>query len=423
MLNSNKILLRNFSSLSIYQISGYIFPLITFPYLLRILGAGNYGLMNFAAAFAAYFHILIDFGFNFTAPRDISINKDDKEKINGIFSVVLSLKIIFFVISVIIFSALVFSIPKFFIQKEIYLLSFIAVFGEMLFPAWFFFGMQAMHYISLISVSIRAAAVILIFLFIKQADDLPLLIFINGISLVLTGAAGLYIAVSKFKLKYKFPGLTALRFQFKDSLHLFISTVSINLYTSTNVLLLGFLAGDVYVGYYAAADKIRLAVTNLCYPVTQTIYPRLAELFNSSFTDGVNLLRKVLKSGGAVILIACILIFIYADEIIYLAAGENYKASIPVLRIISFLPFIIFLINLSGIQTMLNLGYKEAFMKIIIAAAAISLVLSIFLVPVYKHIGTSITLLITELFVTSAAVAFVVNLMRSKMIKKLISEQ
>jgi PST family polysaccharide transporter len=152
----NKVLFKNFSSLTILQISQYIFPLITFPYLVRVLGPDGYGLVAFATAFVGYFTVITDYGFNLSATRDISINRDNPEKLNQIFNSVITVKIILFFLSVIIFLPIVYGFSKFSDDLEIYLLSFISVLGTTLFPVWFFQGVERMGFITIISVVIKA---------------------------------------------------------------------------------------------------------------------------------------------------------------------------------------------------------------------------------------------------------------------------
>ncbi|MCB9247369.1 MAG: oligosaccharide flippase family protein [Ignavibacteriales bacterium] len=154
-ISKNRTLLRNFSSLTILQISQYLFPLITFPYLVRVLGPGGYGLVAFANAFVGYFTVLTDYGFNLSATKDISVYRDDKTKITEIFYSVLSVKLLLFLLSIFIIIPILLLFSKFNQNALIYFVSFLAVFGTTIFLVWLFQGLERMGYISWISIVIK----------------------------------------------------------------------------------------------------------------------------------------------------------------------------------------------------------------------------------------------------------------------------
>lgn len=404
---NNKTLIENFSSLSILQFSNYIFLLITLPYLVRVLGPANYGLVNFATAFAMYFQIFTDYGFNLTATQEISVNRGNPQKINRIFSVVLVIKIILFFISAVIFAALVFAIPKFSTDSLVYLFSFLIVLGTVLFPVWFFQGMERMKYITIISLSVKSLWAVSIFVLIKSGNDVLLLILLNGISYILIGVISLIVIIIEFKIKFVIPKISEIKKQLIDGWNVFSSTASISLYTISNVFVLGLFAGNTVVGYFSAADKIRIAVQGLFQNASQSVFPHLSRLFVESKTAAVKFVKKYLKYGVTLAGITTIIIIIFSKVIVIVILGDKFLPSINVLRILMFLPVIILLSNIYGIQIMLNLGYKKEFSKIVFFAGILNLILLFILVPLFLEMGAAISVVVTECFVTIEMFYFV----------------
>ena len=411
----NKVLIQNFSSLTILQVSQYVFPLITFPYLVRVLSPEGYGLVAFANAFVNYFTVLTDYGFNLSATKDISINRENNVKIKQIFSSVLTVRLILFVLSIVIVIPIVFTFSKFHKDLEIYLISFMAVLGTTIFPVWFFQGVEKMKFITIISVLVKILWVVSVFLFVTHKNDLVNLVILNSASSILIGIISLAVIKIKFNVSFSFPDSECIKKQFIEGWHYFLSTASISLYTTSTTFILGLFASDATVGYFSAADKIRYAVQNIMGTASRTVFPHIAMEFKKSYESGISFIRKFSISLGGFMLVVSILLFIFAKQIVLIVLGPEYAESIILLRIISFLPLVIFLSNVAGIQTMLNLGYKKEFAKIIFISAIFSIMMSIILVPVFLAIGTAITVLLTEILVTSQMILF----LRKKKIKVL----
>ena len=151
MRSDLRVVANNFLSLSTIQAINSLIPIITLPYLLRVLGVEYFGLITFAQALIMYFNIITDFGFNFSATRDIARNIENKKKVSLIFSTVMIIKLFLLVFSFVVLSIIIFSFKQFRSDWLIYYLTFGMVFGQTIFPIWFFQGIEKMKHIALLN--------------------------------------------------------------------------------------------------------------------------------------------------------------------------------------------------------------------------------------------------------------------------------
>ncbi|MCX7697956.1 MAG: flippase [Candidatus Goldbacteria bacterium] len=396
-----KNIIENFFSLFSLQIFNYILPLITFPYLVRILGPDKFGLISFAQAFATYFILITDYGFNFSAVRDIAINRENKEKVSIIVFSVYSVKFILFFLSFIIYLIVVYNISKFYKDINIYLFSFLTVLGNVLLPVWFFQGIEKMKYITISNILIKFLFVILIFLLIKKENDYIYVPLIYSLCNILVGLIGIFFILCKFKISIILPNLNEIINQIKNGWNIFLSTIGISFYTNSNTFILGLFTDNIIVGYYSAAEKIVRAIQALVYPIAQALYPYLSKLAIDNRKNALIFLKKV----GTIIIFSTFFIsfflFIFSKEIIILLLGKKYISSIIVIKILAFLPFIVSVATVFANLFLLSFGYSKQWSNIILSASILSIFGAIVFVFFLKlnMIGIAINVLITEMII------------------------
>jgi PST family polysaccharide transporter len=210
----------------------------------------------------------------------------------------------------------------------------------------------------------------------------------------------LYFIKRKFKVKYIRVKFETIKNELVDGYYIFISSLATSLYTVSNSFILGLITNNTIVGYYSAGEKIIRAVKGLNNPISQAIYPYINKLSNTNKSLSIKFIKKVIKYVGLGSLLISICIFILAKPLVFILLGHQYVESIPVIRILAFLPFLTALSNIFGIQVMLNYGMEKEFSKIIVSASVINILLAILLAYFYKHIGISFSTLITEIYVT-----------------------
>ena len=196
-------LIANFSYLSLLQMASYAFPFITMPYLARVIGVEGFGKIAFASALMLWFITIADWGFNYTATRDVAKNRDNKEKISEIFSNVFWARILLMFLSFILLSFCILLVPKFRENMAVIFLSFLMIPGHIMFPDWFFQAMERMKYITILNVLSKTLFTIAVFLFIKEKSDYILQPLFTSLGFMLSGVIAMYYILGKWKIKLK----------------------------------------------------------------------------------------------------------------------------------------------------------------------------------------------------------------------------
>ena len=405
-------LFTNFISLSTVQIANYLFPLITIPYLVRVLGAEKFGLISFAQAFILYFSLITNYGFNLSAPRSISINRDNLSEVSRIFNSVMFLKIILMFFSLIILSLSVIIFDKFRGEWLVYFFTFGFIIGEVLFPLWFFQGMEKMKSIAILSLLSKLFYTVSIFVFVKSEIDYALVPLLNSLGVILSGLISISIVIKKFNILISIPKYSDLKFQLKDGWNIFYSNIAISIYTISNTFILGIFTNDTIVGYYSAAEKIIKVFQGLLYPVFQSFYPHISKLAVVSKESALKLINNLGWKIGLFTIIISSLIFLFSEQIIYLFLGGSFLRSVAVLKILSFIPFLIGLSSIYASLFMLGFGYTKKWSNIILTASFVDVMLVILLVWIIPlgEVGVSISWLITEIFVVMISYLYFRNL-------------
>uniref|UniRef100_A0A7C2P452 Flippase n=1 Tax=candidate division WOR-3 bacterium TaxID=2052148 RepID=A0A7C2P452_UNCW3 len=400
-------IIENFTALSILNAINYILPLVTFPYLVRVLGVEKFGLLSFAQSVVAYFTLLTSYGFYLTGVQQIALRRESKEESGRILSSILGAKIFLTFVGFLILSLLVFSIPMFKRNALIYFLCFTAVLSEAINPNWFFRGIEKMRYMIILAIVSKIMYIIAVFLFVKSGEDYIIVPLLVSITAFAANALGIRIAHSVLGYKITIPKLGEVFWQIKDGYTIFLSQVAINLYTNTNTVLLGFLGGTSAVGYYSAVQKIISILLGFFVLIQQAVFPFSNRVIAQSEKDALKLFKNLTYLIGACSLAISIVIFLLSPLLVKLILGPKYLPSVPTLRILAFLPFIVSISQIFGILIMVPMGYKKEFMKILWSASIVSIILSLLLVPALKQNGTAISSVLTETFVSLSMLVFV----------------
>ena len=332
--SEKKNVFKNFTALGIIQILNYVMPFITLPYLARVLEVDKFGLIFFAQAIMDYFTRFTDFGFNQSGVRELAINRDEKNKIDEIFTNIFFAKISLLIVSFIILSIIIFSFDKFRHDCIIYYFSFLAVLGNVLLSAWFFQGMERMKFITFFNVITRTISLVCIFSFVKVPDNYILVPLFNSLGLLIAGLVSFITILTRFKVNIHIPNFCHIWQKLKDSSEYFLSSISIGLYQSTNAFFLGLCVSTTMVAYYVSAQKIYLGIYFMYYPFYNAFFPYMSKNKDLKF------FKKVFKFLTIFAVGLTIFILLFSKYIITIFYGQQMYESYKILNIFAIIvPF------------------------------------------------------------------------------------
>ena len=394
MAEHRKKLAGNFISLSLVQGLSILFPIITFPYLIRVLGVENFGVFTLIQTFLMYFDLLVSFGFGLTATQHISRNINDKHRTGQVIATVYIIKFVLFVFSLLVFLTCCIFIAYLRENIVIVLISTLYLLGNLLFPDWYFQGIQKMRNITVVAFISKLISLSLIILLVKNRADIVYAVLAMSAGNFIAGIVGFAILARLVSIKeISMPSKEDIISSFKESGYVFTSIMLAPLYSSVNLFILQAFTNPLMVGYYAISEKIFSALGMLTSIANRTFYPHLAQLYETSITAYKRNVRSIIKLfiGGFILL--AVIQFFASEYIVKLLAGKKaiddipYAVSIMQIMCIGlvFSPYASFFFQLLILQ-----GQKKECVRNIIIAIVVNLGTACFFAYFYSARGMAI---------------------------------
>lgn len=384
--NSAKTLASNFIYLSLLKGVSFLFPLITLPYLTRVLGADLFGAIAFATSIMVIVETITDWGFNFTATRDVAVNREDKEKVSDIYSQVLYARVL---LTVICFFGLligVMAIPSFHESKTLILITFLYIPGNILFPQWLFQAYEKMRYITLLTLFAKCVFTVLVFIVIKDKSDYIYEPLLTAGGFFASGIIAQYIIFKSFKIKLRVPKLKEIFERLKNSNDMFITLLLPNLYTNFSTIILKVYCGDFATGVYNGGQKFQSIIDQLTNILSRTFFPFLARNKDKHHI-------YVLISGGIAVL-ASLLMYFGARPFVNIFLTKEFADAVVVMKIFSITPIFLFLMNTYGTNYLVIIGKERILRNIIVIVSIFGFILTWLLTPRFSYIGAATTITI-----------------------------
>lgn len=385
----------NFIMNFILVASNFIFPLITFPYVSRVLMASGNGKIEFVASIINYFGMLASLGIPTYGIKACAQIRDDKEKLSKTVQELILIHGIMTCITLIFFLISLFTIDKFYQEKELMLIYCISLILNVFGVNWLYSALEQYQYITIRSICFKIISLFLMFALVHNQSDY----IIYGAILVLASAGSNVLNFINLKKYVHFKKYTDYNLykHIKPILVFFAQSVAITIYTNLDTVMLGFMTNTIEVGLYSASVKVKSILNSLVNSLGTVLMPRLSYYANTNRIKEFKLL--VSKSFNIVLLLSVSLtcfFVIMAKPSILLLSGEGYLGAIEPMQII--VPTIIFmgLSNVTGIQVLTPLNKENYVLVSVILGAIVNLISNSVFIPIMGASGAALGTLIAE---------------------------
>lgn len=380
------------------QFFNAVVPLITLPYITRILGASNYGTFSIALNIIIYLQVLVEYGFGMSATRKIAIKEDNPRDDNKLFTSVFVSRLSLLIVACLL--SLIYMAVK---QTDNSLSLCVIVLDMMLIGTafqmnWYFQGKQSMMYISLINIVSRSISVALIFLLVKDSSDLVLYCALYSTSSFLSGIIGFVLAIVSFHLAFVRIHLVDVLNELKDGFYVFTTQLSAKVFGAIGITFLGIFAVESQVGIFSAIQKISAVLMLGWTPIAQVLYPISSKKLSNGFLEGEKYVLHIRNIVMPIFLLVSLLVGLFSKQIVLILYGTEY---------ISYwywvIPLLIWMLlsinnNFLGIQILLGSGHDKEYSTIFQISVIITILVNALLISNFKGNGASVAPAISELF-------------------------
>lgn len=390
------------------NIAAVIFPLITAPYVSRVLEPDGVGLYNFSFTYAGYFALVAMLGIPTYGVREVSKIRDDKKALSRLVSQLLSVAAITtFLVS----GIYILTIALIGQLSENYVIFVIAGFVIYLAPFrvnWFYQGIEEFGIITKVTLIVRTLSVICLFIFVKEKNDLVIYVVLSVLGTVLADMWNFSSMIrSGIKPKFTFKGLKP---HVGPLMILFASSIAVSIYTVLDTLMLGFLTDYDEVGYYSNALHISRVIMTVVTSLSLVAVPRVSYYMKNKNFENINILIN--KSFSIVTFLAfpiALGLICLAPVFVPLFFGEHFMGAVIPLIILALLIPIIGLNNLTGTQILIGLGFDKLLLYSVLAGTISNFILNWVLIPLYGSVGASVASVSAEILVLAATIYFVIK--------------
>lgn len=393
-----KSLKLNFIMNAILTMSSFLFPLITFPYVSRILLPIGTGKVSFANSVVTYFVMISQLGIPTYGIRACAIVRNDEEKLKKTVYELFLINVVMSILAYIVFFVALIYVPRLRADRTLFLITGTLIFFNTIGVEWLYKALEQYTYITVRSIIFKFIALIAMFALVHDVDDY---VIYGGISIFAASASNAFNFIRLRKIIGK-KKVSQLNFKqhFKPIFTFFIISCATTIYTNLDNVMLGFMKDDVEVGYYNAATKIKNILVSIVTSLGTVLMPRASYYLQNGMEDEFyKLSKKAVKFVFLAATSMMIYFMLFAREGVLFLSGEAFEGAILPMMIVMPTLFFIGLTNIMGIQMLVPMGREDAVMISTFAGAIVDLILNAIFIPMLGSTGAAIGTLVAEFVV------------------------
>ena len=391
-------LFKNGFWLFILQTFNTIIPLITVPYITRVLGTSNYGVFSLALNWIVYFQVIVEYGFGFTGARKVSIQKEND--IQPLYSRIITARLFLLLIS---FTLMNFLSYITHVDKERYIsmnILFLVIIGVAFQLTWLFQGKQDMKFITIVNAIARTVSVLMVFILVKSQTNLYMYCFCYSATFIVSAVIGITLAKKRYGLRVQFCGIRDAVSEIKDGWYLFISQAMAKIIGAVGTTVIGEVATASAIGIYSAIHKLPQIMILFFSPISQALYPHISVKFSESFSSGSKIVKKAATYVLPLFLTGGLVVCFFRVPIIRVAFGDDYlEYNMVVFPLIAWMILSI-TNNFLGVQYLVASGNQKAYSQAATIGAFITIGLNICLGVLFQVYGVAIAAALGEFSLT-----------------------
>ena len=384
--------------MGVLQVANYLIPFLVLPIISRILGASLFGSVSYAQNIVTYLTLLINYGFEYSATRQISIAREDKAKTDAIFWSVIAAKGMLLILSFAILAVLPFCMERVACDPKLYIYTALANIGIVFFPTWYLQGVQQMDKMAWANFFTKLLGAVLVLSLVREASAYRLYPLLMSASSILIGIGAMIYVIRHFGISRPVLSRQTLREVMQAGAPIFLNNVFVALYTTANMTILGMYAADDVIGYFSGAQRLIQALNMVVVmPVSMAVFPEISRRFADSKTEGVRFLKQVLLWAGGAAAVVSLLTFVCAPLMIRIMYGIGFAPSIELLKWLSPIPFLVMIATLLTVQGLYGMGLQRwaPWVGVILAVCCVGL--NLWLLPLIGVKGVCISWIAAEL--------------------------